>query len=54
MPADSPCTHTIAKGDSGATNHYLRPQDQHCLANKQANTSIQVTLPNNKSIPSTI
>lgn len=54
MPADSPCMRTIAKGDSGATNHCLWPQDQHSLTNKQPNTSTQITLPNNKAAPSTI
>lgn len=43
---------TIAKGDSGASKHYWRPQDKNCLTNVQPYTNIAVTLPNANSISS--
>ena len=43
----------IAKGDSGASHHYIRQQDQHCLTDIKPNSSARVTLPNAKAISST-
>ena len=54
LPKDSPCkpSVTIAKGDSGASKHYWRPQDKNCLTNVQPYTAVAVTLPNSSSITS--
>ena len=43
----------IAKGDSGASQHYIRLQDQHCLKNLEPNSSVKVTLPDSQAITST-
>jgi hypothetical protein len=43
-----------AKGDSGASHHYIRPEDANCLTNLKRNTSFKVTLPNADSIPSNV
>ena len=55
MPINSPNKNriVIAKGDSGATHHYIRPQDEDCLKNRKPNTTIKVTLPNAQAISST-
>ena len=63
LPANSPnkntlCARTtpivIAKGDSAASHHYWRPEDQHCLKEPSLNTAIQVQLPNASKIGSTV
>ena len=43
----------IAKGDSGATQHYWRDQDKCCLDNISSFDGPEVTLPNNEVIKST-
>ena len=43
----------IFKGDSGTTNHYVTPAASSILKNLKANTSINVTLPDNTTISST-
>ena len=54
LPVDSNKSSTvIAKGDSGATNHYWRPEDKHVLDEIKKDTSIKVTLPNSQGIQST-
>ena len=63
LPANSPNNHTscaratpivITKGDSAASHHYWRPEDQHCLTEPSPNTAIQVQLPNASKIGSTV
>ena len=53
LPVDSPNT-IIAKGDSGASHHYIHQSDTKCLSNLAKNTSFRVTLPNSQLIPSNI
>ena len=53
MPKDSPINHTVSKGDSGATNHYICLNDVHFLSNQQTSKHTQVTLPNNETMSST-
>ena len=55
LPVKSPNENhiIIAKGDSGATNHCIRPQDEAFLKNTKPNSTIKVTLPNAKAISST-
>ena len=56
MPADSHMSKhhvVIAKGDSGATNHYWRTKDAHVLENIKKDTSTKVTLPNAEGTHST-
>ena len=63
LPVNSPnkytsCTRAtpivIAKGDSAASHHYWRPEDQHYLTEPSPNTAIQVQLPNASKIGSTV
>ena len=56
LPANSPNKHriVIAKGDSGATHHYICPQDKAYLKDRKPNSTITVTLPNAQAISSTI
>ena len=55
MPINSPNKHyiVIAKGDSGATRYYIRPQDEACLKDRKLNFTITVTLPNVQAISPT-
>ena len=48
-PCSSGPTTIIAKGDSGATSHFIRTADQACLTNLRARPGAPVTLPD-KSI----
>ena len=43
----------ILKGDSGATNHYVAPNDVSLLTNVRNNSSINVSLPNGSILEST-
>ena len=43
----------ITKGDSGATHHYIYPQDKACIVNTKSNSTINITLPNAHTISST-
>ena len=43
----------IAKGDSGASNHYWRPSDKDVLKNTQTISGPVVQLPNNTTIQAT-
>ena len=44
----------ISKGDSVASHHYWRLEDQHCLTRHSLNTTIQVELHNASKIGSTV
>ena len=50
LPFISTVPPVIAKGDSGASRHYIRPQDAHILSEIKNFTSNPVTLPNNTTI----
>ena len=41
----------LMKGDSAATNHYIRPQDQACLTDIKNYTGPSVLLPDADAIP---
>ena len=41
---------TVAKADSGATNHYWRPEDASCLLNLQKTLCPAVTLPDGNTL----
>ena len=43
----------IAKGDSGATSHYIREEDQSCLLNIQKHQGPTITLPDASTLTST-
>ena len=45
------CNYTIAKGDSGASQHYFREKDLHYLTSTSSDTNnIQVSLPDSSTI----
>ena len=48
-----PSSFAIAKGDSGATNHYITKNDMPALTNVVPNTSVHVSLPNSTILSST-
>ena len=54
FPRDKPTSSTtiIAKGDSAASNHYLKPKDAHILLDKHKATGPPVSLPNSDLISS--
>ena len=43
----------IAKGDSGATNHYWRTEDAHVLVNRRKCSGPKVSFPNNETTTAT-
>ena len=40
----------LAKGDSGASDHYFRPEDQHCLSDLRAVKSPPIMLPDHTTL----
>ena len=44
---------SYAKGDSGASQHYITQADQHLLHSKESTSDQNVLLPNNQNITST-
>ena len=47
-------TNHIAKGDSGATQHYITPTDIPCISNPTDTNGPTVFLPNGDSVDATV